>query len=147
MPSRRRGVSEIVGSLIILLIVSTLGTYLYNHSLTVITYQQDSLEHEMKISSERAQERFRVTAIWWSSSYDLFNITVYNFGNSEISVSDIYINSERVNSFLYGRNESIGIKELGKVCFSPPSPIPPDNIFEIVIVSQRGVSDVYHKET
>ena len=147
MPIQRRGVSEIIGSLVILLIVSTLGTYLYYHSLTVIAYQQDSLKHMMKTSSERAQERLSVTAIWWSSSYDLFNITVYNFGNSETSVSDIYINSERVNSFLYGRNEIIGIKELGKVCFSPPSPILPDNILEIVIVSQRGVSDVYLTET
>jgi hypothetical protein len=101
----------------------------------------------MKISSERAQERLRITAIWWSSSYDLFNITVYNFGNSETSVSDIYINSERVISFLYGRNEPIGIKELGKVCFNPPSPILPDNIFEIVITSQRGVPHVFRTET
>jgi len=147
MPSRRKGVSEIIGSLIILLIVTTLGTYLYNHSLTVISYQQDTLEHEMTIASQRAQERLRVVAIWWSPSYDVLNITVFNFGNSETSVSDIYINGERVNSYLSGRYQILGLKELGKVCFHPPSPILPDNIFEIVTVSQRGVPHVYRTES
>ena len=147
MPSRRRGVSEIIGSLIILLIVTTLGTYLYNHSLTIISYQQESLETELIIASERAQERLKITAIWWSPIYDVLNITVFNYGSSETQVSDVYINNERVVNYLSGRNQVIDSMELTKVVFEPPSLIDPETLFEIVIVSQRGVTHAYRTET
>lgn len=147
MPSRRRGVSEIIGSLIILLIVSTLGTYLYNHSLTIIAYQQDSLETELTIASERARERLKITAIWWSPVYDVLNITVFNFGSSETQVSDVYINNERVVNYLSGRNQIIDSMELSKIVFEPPSLLDPETLFEIVVVTQRGVSHAYRTET
>ena len=146
MPSRRRAVSEIVGSLIVLLIVSTLGTYLYNHALTIISYEQTNLQQQMSITGNKAQERLKIIATWWSPAFDVINITVYNYGNEATKVSDVYINGERVTDFISGRLETIDVYELVKVCFRPPSAIVPANLTEITVVSERGVSHVYDSE-
>ena len=147
MPSQRKGVSEVIGSLIILLVVSMLGTYLYNHSLTIISYQQNTLENELAIASERARERLKVTSVWWSPTYDLLNLTIFNYGSSEAQVSDIYINNERVINFLSGRNQVIDLLKLRKIVFEPPSTVAPESLYEIIIVTQRGVSHVYRTES
>ena len=146
MLSRRRAVSEIVGSLIVLLIVSTMGTYLYNHALTIISYEQTSLDQQMTITSNKAQERLKVIATWWSPAYDVLNTTVYNYGSKETKIADVYVNGERVTDFISGRLDTIGVYELGKICFRPPTAIIPESLTEITIVSQRGVSHVYNSE-
>lgn len=47
MPKRRRAVSEIVASLMLLLIVSALGTALNSYTLTITQGQHDDLTSEM----------------------------------------------------------------------------------------------------
>jgi len=147
MLNRRRGISEIIGSLIVLLIVSTLGTYLYNHTLSIISYEQNALELEMTTAANRAQERLRIISIAWSPSYDQINITAYNYGEYETAVSDVYVNNVRVTNFFEGRYDDIGVKGLKKINFEPPVAVQPDTLYEIVIVSQRGVSHVYKSES
>lgn len=147
MLNRRRGISEIIGSLIVLLIVSTLGTYLYNHTLSIISYEQNALELEMTTAANRAQERLRIISIAWSPSYDQINITAFNYGEHETAVSDVYVNNVRVTNFFEGRYDDIGVKGLKKINFEPPIAVQPDTLYEIVIVSQRGVSHVYKSES
>lgn len=147
MLNRRRGISEIIGSLIVLLIVSTLGTYLYNHTLSIISYEQNALELEMTTAANRAQERLRIISIAWSPSYDCINITVFNYGERETKVTDVYVNNVRVANYGEGRNEEISVKGLMKICFEPPIVVQPDTLYEIVVVSQRGVSHVYKSES
>ena len=147
MLNRRRGISEIIGSLVVLLIVSTLGTYLYNHTLSIISYEQNALELEMTTAANRAQEHFRVISIAWSPPYDRINITVFNYGEYETEVSDVYVNNVRVLNFYEGRYEVIGIKGLKNISFEPPIIVQPDLLYEIIIVSQRGVSNVYSAES
>jgi len=147
MLNRRRGISEIIGSLIVLLIVSTLGTYLYNHTLSIISYEQNALELEMTTAGNRAQERLRVISIAWSPAYDRINITAFNYGEYETEVSDVYVNNVRVDNFFGGRYEEISVKGLKKISFEPPIAVQPDTLYEIVVVSQRGVSHVYKSES
>jgi hypothetical protein len=100
----------------------------------------------MSITGNKAKERLKIIATWWSPAFDVINITVYNYGNEATKVSDVYINGERVTDFISGRLETIDVYELVKVCLIPPSAIVPANLTEITVVSERGVSHVYNSE-
>jgi len=95
MPRRRRAVSEIIASLMLLFIVSALGTTLYSYTLTITQGQHDELTSEMSRAADRAQERVKVMAVWWSGAGDLLNVTLLNYGRSDVEVSDVYVNGER----------------------------------------------------
>jgi len=65
----------------------------------------------------------------------------------EAEVSDVYVNNVRVDNFFGGRYEEISVKGLKKISFEPPFAVQPDTLYEIVVVSQRGVSHVYKSES
>ena len=130
----------------ILLIISALGTFLYNYTLTTLGYQQDVLQKDIQISANRAQERIRVVAIWWSDSCDVLNLSILNYGRYDIKIVDVYVNNERVTSFLSGCGETISTLKLGWIGFVSPVSITPDTLYDVVIVSERGVSHVYRSE-
>jgi len=50
-------------------------------------------------------------------------------------------------NFFGGRYEVIGVKGLMKINFEPPISVQPDTLYEIVVVSQRGVSHIYKSES
>ena len=143
MPRRRRAVSEIIASLMLLFIVSALGTTLYSYTLTITQGQHDELTSEMSRAADRAQERVKVMAVWWSGAGDLLNVTLLNYGRSDVEVSDVYVNGERVSAYSLGRNEVIYTQDLGRVVFTSPKPITSGSTYEITVVSQKGVPSVY----
>jgi len=145
MLGRSRAVSEVIASLILLLIVSVLGTFLYTYTLTATGLQQSALQGEVLREAERAQERFRVIAVWWSGA-DLLNLTVLNYGRIDIKIVDVYVNGERVTSYQAGRGEEIYTSRWGRISFTSPVPIVDGGLYEIVVVSERGVSRAYSWE-
>lgn len=147
MPRRRKAVSEIIASLMLLFIVSALGTVLYSYTLTITQGQHDELTSEMSRAAERAQERVRVIAVWWSGTGGLLNVTVLNYGRSEVEVADVYVDGERVSVYSFGKNEVIHTQEWGRVAFTSPRPITSGSIYEIRVVSENGVPSVYQWES
>lgn len=143
MLRRSRAVSEVTASLILLLIVSVLGTFLYSYTLNTMGLQQEILIGETRNDAERAQERFRVIAVWWNGSGDLLNLTVLNYGKLDIKIADIYVNGESVTNYKTGRGEEICTSSWRRICFTSPLPISIGAVYEIVIVSERGVSNVH----
>ena len=143
MPRRRRAVSEIVASLMLLLIVSALGTALYSYTLTITQVQHDELTSEMSRATERAKERVRVIAVWWSGAGDLLNVTVLNYGKVDVGISDVYVNDERVIGYSFGRDDVIYTQKWGRLGFTSPTPITSGSTYEITIVSENGVPSVY----
>lgn len=137
-----RGVSEVVASLILLLIVTTLGTFLYSYTLTATGLQQSYLESEVDREAERAMERFRVVAVLWQGDNRL-NVTILNYGLIDILITDIYVNGVRVSTYYGRRGEEVYTSELGWICFESPIPIETDSTYEITLVSERGVAYVY----
>ena len=137
-----RGVSEVVASLILLLIVTTLGTFLYSYTLTSTGLQQDYLRSQVELESERAGERFRIVSVLWLGG-DRLNVTILNYGLIDIAIVDVYIDGVRVSTYYGGRGEEIYTSELGWICFDSPIPIEADSTYEITIVSERGVTHVY----
>ncbi len=142
MLNRERAVSEVVASLMLLLIISVLGTSLYSYTLTATGFQQNTLKGEVQRDAERAQERFRVIAVWWSGSGDFLKLTVLNYGKRDIKIVDIYVNGERATVFHSGRGEEIFTSRWKRISFNSPVPVSADMLYEIVVVSQRGVSVV-----
>jgi hypothetical protein len=147
MHNSQKGISEIIGSLMILLIISALGTILYNYSINVMNYQQNILQTNIKIASEKAQERIRVISSNWIDSGNMLNLTILNYGVNSIKIDDVYLDQVRVQLFLLGKGEVIHTSNLGSISFVSPIPIQLGNIYEVVIVSERGVSHTLHFES
>ena len=137
-----RGVSEVVASLILLLIVTVLGTFLYSYTLTTTGLQQRYLESQTGLETERAEERFRVVSVTWMGGSKL-NVTILNYGLIDIAIVDVYVNGVRVSTYYGGRGEEIYTSELGWVCFESPISIEEGSTYEITIVSERGVTYAY----
>ena len=136
-----------IASLILLLIVSVLGTSLYSYTLTATGFRQNALQGKVQREAERAQERFRVIAVWWSGSGDLLKLTVLNYGKLDLKIVDIYVNGERATVYQSGRGEEIYTSKWKRISFNSPVPISADTSYEIVVVSGRGVSIVHSWES
>lgn len=139
---RGRGVSEIIASLMLLLIVTVLGTFLYSYTLTSTGLQQSYLRSQVELESERAEERFRVVSVLWLGD-DKLNVTILNYGLIDVTIADVYVNGVRVSTYHGGRGEEIYTSELGWICFESPIPIEEGSSYEITIVSERGVTYAY----
>ncbi len=110
-------------------------------------HQQNVLHEEIRLAANKAQERLKVLTIWWSDSGNILNLTVLNYGIYDTKIVDVYINNERVTSYLSGHGERITTLKLGRISFTSPIPITPDTLYSIVIISERGVSHVYRAES
>jgi flagellin-like protein len=139
---QRRGVSEIISTIIIILIVSVAGSLLFTYSSVLFQRQQDTAIRENKLSTVQAQELFRFTAVWWNGNDDLLNVTVYNYGKLDIDISDIYIDGVRVQTYFFGRNELILTEKYLRVAFTSPVTIVAGETYSINVVSRNGVKKV-----
>ena len=147
MSSRSRAVSEVIASLVLLLIVSVVGTTLYSYTLTVTGLEQNELQGEIQTEAARAKERFRIVSVWWSGVGDQLSMTILNYGRLDIKILDVYVDGERVISYQEGRGEEIFTSRLGRVNFTSPVSLSTDVRYEIVVISERGVSHVYSWES
>ena len=137
---RRRGVSEIIASLLILMIVSVLGTVLYTYSLNISQLQQDKLIRDTTLSTGKAQERFQVIGVWYRQSNEIMNLTVLNYGKQELFVSEVYIDGVRVSNHISGFDVEIFSDNIGQIVFVSPSSLSSGIQHEIEIASVKGVT-------
>jgi flagellin-like protein len=131
----KRGVSEIIGSLIIILIVTIAGVAVYAYSLNAISVSSSELNQQTQVYSELAQERFEVIKVWNNSSQ--FRLTVLNFGKIDFAVDAVYINGVAVE-VTSGGGETVGVGELVTVEFNSPITFSSGDVLRILVVSERG---------
>jgi hypothetical protein len=143
----RKGVSEIVASMIVLVIVSVFGVMLYNISAGMIAGKQNDLFSELKFESEKAQERFEVVGVDYPGEREI-RIWVLNFSknsDSEITISSVYVDDLNAE-----------IQEAGPIILDQSNlkyitiTIPADreslvnvNNYQLLIVSEKGVRYTY----
>lgn len=139
----KRGSSEIIASLVIVLIVSLGGTALYSYSLGVFSSSRSSFQAWTETREERARERFQIIAVWWNVTTDYMNITILNYGKIEVAIDFVYINGTRA-SISSGRGISRGTGEQFLIKFTSPLPIDQGDVCEILAVSERGSKDVVY---
>ncbi len=132
----KRGVSEIIGSLIIILIVTIAGVAVYAYSLNAISVSSSELNQQSKIYSELAQERFEVIRVWNNDLH--FNVTVLNFGKTDFAVDAVYVNGVLVQQYISGKGRTVGVGELVTVEFNSPIAFSSGEVLRILVVSERG---------
>ena len=113
MYAKRRGVSDIISTVMVLLIISVAGGTLYAYSIDF--FQRDSNQYLIKTELEINQnkEQFKIIDIW--DNEDFLNLTIYNHGSIDITISDVYFDGIRVKLFLFGRGEEITSESLHKI--------------------------------
>jgi DUF971 family protein len=139
----RRAVSEVLASLTLLLVVVSVATIFYSYSLTTMDSQRIALSSKVQAESDQAQERFRIISLLWSGTGDSLSVVVLNYGKLDIKITDVYVQGRKVVSYSEGHNEAIYTSEWGRIGFISPAPISTGSEYELVIVSERGVSHAY----
>ena len=142
----RKAVSEILASIILLLIAIPLGAVLYSTSLRTTSEQTLLLESDISRDIDSSQERFRAVGTFFDGSKIV--IHVLNFGKNDLTISDIYVNNTRLANFV-GQGVSIPSNEVfddqltpdGPISFNYPTVI--GRVYEITLVSGRGVVSQY----
>jgi len=143
---KRRGVSEIIATIILIMIVSIAGTFLFAYSSNYIQDLNDQHQENNELTIGNAQERFTVSTFWWSGADDFLNITVYNYGQNDIQITDVYIDGVQVSTYSFGRDTLILTEKLLQLGFTSPVTIVDGVEYKITIVSKRGVSETVYWE-
>lgn len=142
MLRKRSGVSEIQASLIILVIVSSAGAILYTTTLEILNGYEERIDSK-EAGIERVFERLSLASVYWSGCDDNLTIMVYDYGEFDIKVAEIYINHKRVDTYHYGNESPILPGELREIGFLCPLNILSDSLYSIIIVTERGTPNEF----
>jgi flagellin-like protein len=132
----KRGVSEIIASVVLILIVSSAGIVAYSYSIGAFSSTTSLFQLDTNMKEEQAQERFAVVAVWNSSNQ--LNLTVLNYGQIDVAIDAVYVNWTSVTDYVAGRGTTIGNGALVQVSFISPVSIQSGSTYDIVTVSKRG---------
>ena len=94
-----KGVSEIIASLILVLIVTSAGVVAYSYSIGAFSSSTSLFQLDTNQKERQAQERFAIIAVWSNTSSQL-NLTVLNYGQIDLTIDTVYINSTSVAELL-----------------------------------------------
>jgi flagellin-like protein len=133
----KRGVSEIIASVVLILIVSSAGIVAYSYSIGAFSSTTSLFQLDTNMKEKQAQERFAIIAVWSNTSSQL-NLTVLNYGQIDLTIDTVYINWTSVASYLGGRSTTIGKGVLIQISFTSPVTIQSGSTYEIIVVSTRG---------
>ena len=133
----KHGVSEIIASLILILIVSAAGVLAYSVSLTAFSSSTSDFQLQTDQREEKARERLVIIAVWWDLSNQL-NLTVLNYGRIDLAVDKVYVNGTVVATYLSGRGVRIGTWSVVSVKFVSPVSIVSGQTYAMIVVSERG---------
>lgn len=132
----KKGISEVIGSLIIILIVTIAGVGVYAYSLNAMSSSREDLNQQTTIYGELAKERFEIIRVWSSGQH--FNVTILNYGQTDLTINAVYLNGTSVSQYLSGKDQTIGSGKLVTVEFKTPITIQSDSLLQILAVSERG---------
>jgi flagellin-like protein len=132
----KRGVSEIIASVVLILIVSSAGIVAYSYSIGAFSSTTSLFQLDTSMKEKQVQERFAIVAVWNSSNQ--LNLTVLNYGQIDLTLDRVYINWTSVASYLGGRGTTIGEGVLVQISFTSPVTIQSGFTYEIIVVSTRG---------
>jgi hypothetical protein len=139
----RRGLSEIIASLTVLIIVSVLGVMLYSISTGAMSEQQNNLLSQLSFEEGKARERFEIVGVEYfnSSSIKLWLLNYSNDETLKVTISSIYVNSQQASFPM--TNRIIEKNIVSPITVTLPSDLVQDNSYNILVVSERGVGNAY----
>lgn len=140
----RRGVSEIIASLTVLIIVSVLGVMLYSISTGAMSEQQNNLLSKLSFEEGKARERFEIVGVEYTDDRSI-TLWVLNYSNDntlKVTISSIYVNNQQASILMTPR--TIEKNTVYPITVTLPSDMPnltPDKSYNILVVSERGVGN------
>jgi flagellin-like protein len=139
----KKGVSEIVGSLLLILIITSAGVVVYAYSVNAFNTSSSSIQQQTRLDEEQTLERLHIIRVWFDSSSNQFNLTVLNYGEINWAINAVYINGTPVNPIqvtnLNGASVSFtAIDQLALLRFNSPIAISFGSVCEILVVTERG---------
>jgi flagellin-like protein len=133
----RRGVSEIIASLILVLIVTAAGTVAYSMSLNSFSQSSSLFQLQTGQREEQARECFLIIRVRNTTMVDQLNLTIFNYGEIEVTIDSAYVEGTKVID-LTGKGVIVGKEQLTTVQFISPVSIQSGVTYEILVVSSRG---------
>jgi hypothetical protein len=134
----RRGVSEIIADLILMLIISSAGIVAYSYSIGAFSSSSSIFQLDTSSQQNQALERFAIIAVWENLTANQLNLTVLNYGQIGLTINAVYINWTTVTNYLPGWNTTIGNGALVQVSFISRIAIQSGSTYQITVVSTRG---------
>jgi len=134
----KRGVSEIIADLILMLIVSSAGIVAYSYSIGAFSSSSSIFQLDTSSQQNQAQERFSIIAVWENQQTNQLNLTVLNYGQIGLTINTVYINWTTVTNYLPGWNTTMGNGALIQVGFISPITIQSGSNYQITVASTRG---------
>ena len=123
-----------IGNLITGIMISIVGAITYHYIKEIYRTEKTELEIDQN------KEQFKIIDIW--DKEELLNLTIYNHGIIDVTISDVYFDGIRVNLFLFGRGEEITSDSLHKIGFIVPINLVEGKIYEVRIISSRGEKSI-----
>jgi flagellin-like protein len=133
----KRGVSEIIASLILVLIVSAAGVLVYSISLTAFSSSTSNYQLQTVQREAKAQERLEVISIQWAIPNNL-NLAVLNYGVIDLTVDKVYVNGLVATTYLTDTGVKTAPSIIVYVTFVSPVSIVSGQTYDIIVVSERG---------
>lgn len=135
----RRAVSEIIASMIVLVIVSVLGVMLYNIAIGGMFSQQNNLLSDIGLKEEMVQERFEIVGVSRHNETTI-NVYIYNYGSVDVKITNIYLESPNLLRQLPSFNLQLSP---GDMTYLTVDCSRGSGVTTYIIVSQVGVSNEY----
>ena len=90
----RRGVSEILAVMIVLMVSLIASVSIYNLAITSFNRYADDYSYQVDSAQQRIEERFTVVSIYEND--DTFvEVNIYNYGNRDLTIDTIYVEGEQ----------------------------------------------------
>ncbi|NIM44835.1 MAG: hypothetical protein GTN80_03225 [Nitrososphaeria archaeon] len=142
--SERKGVSEVVSSLLVLIIAISIGIGLFSFGMSVFGSNQSSFVSRTELRKEILLERFVDAGGYYNASDNALEFVILNYGMKEVTIASIYVNNEVIDEplekprFLPDGDPLIKVHGMKWVRVE----VPPDasEPFTVVVVSERGNS-------
>lgn len=145
MFKKRRGISEMIAVLLILVIISVAGAALFRTSLGSMVAQYTTFTGNVNDETLAAKERFEVVNVQYKNDQEII-VYLFNYTPDKAlttNVSRIYVGGvDRTWNSTYAQGELPRNEVVKFTVYAPPGKdFSPED--EIVVVSQRGVGYAY----
>jgi flagellin-like protein len=134
--SSKKGLSEIIGSLILIMIVSISGVIVYAYSVNIIGSSSSDFNIRTSQNEELLKEKFQILRVWMNQNQ--MNLTILNWGQTDFTISAVYVNGLAVTNLELKNSVTVGPSELANVEFTLPFNAQSGSSLEVLVVSDRG---------
>jgi flagellin-like protein len=129
----RRGISNIIGELLVLAIVVGLMTSVIVFYNAMVGPIQQDYKSTAQQAEDSLKERFLIEDVQFFTNASV-KITIFNFGDISISIATVYINGNMLSPS--PTSSLIGLNQSGSVVVNYGST--PGSTYQVKVVTERG---------